>query len=144
LSTSPRDLACLKADALYKLWNAPKHAETCIVVATAAIFHPIKCHTFCSNVSSVTLKCAHEVNKAKEVHNSVQNCCLLPQIVHPQFCAELLSSTAHPSTILCRIVFFYIMSIHISVDNCHFQPLVHYKTAWRKGFTIPFLQNCCL
>jgi hypothetical protein len=123
LSTPPRDLACLKADALYKLWNAPKHAETCIVVTTAARFHPVKCNTFHSNVSSVTPKCADDLNKGREVHNSVQNCCLLPRVVHPQFCTELLSSTAHPSTIMRRIVFFYSMSIHISADNCHFQPL---------------------
>lgn len=45
----------------------------------------------------------------------------------------------HPPTFLCRIVFFYIMSIHISVDNCHFQPLVHYKTGFDNS-----AQNCHL
>lgn len=92
LSTPPRDLACLKADALYKLWNAPKHSLPPTFPCRIVIFYLTSIHF-------------------------VQNC-HLPPYIHPllrsdgrfdlfvhyttagrkglRLCAELSSSTSCP------------------------------------------------
>lgn len=128
LSTPPRDLACLKADALYKLWNAPKHSLPPTILCRIVIFYLTSIHF-------------------------VQNC-HLPPYIHPllrsdgrsdlfvhyttagskglRFCAELSSSTSRPSTIPHRIVIFYRWSIDNSVQNCRLLPLVHFTTAGRQ------------